>query len=256
VVDVLAARIVSGASKRPTADMLLVEARRRRLRAGRALDTAVPTASRETGPAAFEGDPADLLIAEEDAIIEVEPIAPEPWDSTNIDRDRALLQRTGLPCYRPLTTVTLARLSWSGAIDHAVLREAIACAPLDAAARAPNLLRYASGPALLNAPHGEPALFVRLGEDDVAALELALVRTSAEIGGRLAGASLLPDALIGAPARAAFAASQALAAYRGAALIAAWREVMGAPGLAEITRDRDSAAVRLLSTLRALLGEA
>jgi hypothetical protein len=87
-------------------------------------------------------------------------------------------------------------------------------------------------------------------------LELALVRTSAEIGSRLAGASLLPDSLIGAPARASFAASQALAAYRGAALIAAWREMMGAPGLAEVIRDRDSAAVRLLSTLRALLGEA
>jgi hypothetical protein len=31
---------------------------------------------------------------------------------------------------------------------------------------------------------------------------------------------------------------------------------MRAPGLAEVTRDRDAAAVRLLSTMRALLGEA
>jgi hypothetical protein len=66
----------------------------------------------------------------------------------------------------------------------------------------------------------------------------------------------LPDALVGAPAGAAYAASLALASYRGAALVAAWREIMGAPALAEVARDRDSAAVRLLSTLRALLGEA
>jgi hypothetical protein len=256
MVDVLAARVVSGVSKRPTADMLLVEARRRRLRASRADETVEPRAPAESASPASDREPADLLIADEDAIIEEESDERAPWDSGTADRDHALRQRTGLACYRPLTTVTLARLSWSGSIDHAVLREAIACAPLDAAARAPNLVRIASVPALQNPPLDEPSLYVRLGDDDVAALELALVRTSAEIGARLAGASLLPDSLIGAPARAAFAASQALAAYRGAALIAAWREVMGAPGLSEVIRDRDSAAVRLLSTLRALLGEA
>jgi hypothetical protein len=256
MVDVLAARILSGFSKRPTADMLLVEARRRRLRASRADENVVQRPPAEPASIASDREPPDLLIADEDAIIEDESGDHAPWDSGTADRDHALRQRTGLACYRPLTTVTLARLSWSGSIDHAVLREAIACAPFDAAARAPNLVRIASVPGLQNPPLDEPSLYVRLGDDDVAALELALVRTSAEIGSRLAGASLLPDSLIGAPARASFAASQALAAYRGAALIAAWREMMGAPGLAEVIRDRDSAAVRLLSTLRALLGEA
>jgi hypothetical protein len=256
VVDVLAARIVSGVSKRPTADMLLVEARRRRLRAARADETIGHEAPAETASASADRETADLLIADEDAIIEEEPGERAPWDSPAADRDHVLRQRTGVACYRPLTTVTLARLSWSGSIDHAVLREAIACAPFDAAARAPNLARIASVPVLQTPPHDEPSLYVRLGDDDIAALELALVRASAEVGGRLAGAALLPESLIGAPARAAFAASQALAAYRGAALVAAWREVMGAPGLSEVIRDRDSAAVRLLSTLRALLGEA
>ena len=236
--------------------MLLVEARRRRLRANRPDESVARAASFEIDPVDARREPADLLIADDDAIIEEESGEQSFADAPSDDRQHAFRGRTGVACYRPLSTVTLARLSWSGSIDHAVLRDAIACAPLDADTRAPNLVRIGSAPGLRSAPHDEPSLYVRLGDDDVAALELALVRTPADIGARLAGASLLPDSLIGAPARAAFAATQALAAYRCAALIAAWRDVMGAPGLSEVNRDRDSAAVRLLSTLRALLGEA
>jgi hypothetical protein len=247
---------MSGAGKRPTADMLLVDARRKRMLAGRA-DTSVARgheaaeSTRTNGP-----DPATVLVAEEDAIIEDDSADRDLSTTAAVDQERLLLQRSGVHCYRPLITVTLARLAWSGTIDHALLHEAIACAPLDAALRAPNVARRAAAPALHNAPLGEPSLYVRLGEDDVIALERALESASEDVGDRLASAALLPDSLIGAPARAAFAASQALAGYRSAALVAAWREVMDAPGLAEVNRDRDSAAVRLLSTMRALLGEA
>ena len=243
---------MSGAKNRPTADMLLVDARRRRLLAGH-IGAAAPTvASSEEGTRASGPDPSIVLVAEEDAIIEEESEDQYPSIIATADHE----QRAGVHCYRPLITVTLARLAWSGTIDHALLHEAIACAPLDAAARAPNIERRSTAPPLRGAPVGEPSLYVRLGDDDVVALERALESASAEIADRLASAALLPDSLVGAPARAAYAASQALASYRSAALVAAWREVMGAPALAEVTRDRDSAAVRLLSTMRALLGEA
>ncbi len=247
---------MSGSKNRPTADMRLVDARRRRLLAGHVETSVAHGTSSGEETHATGLDPSNVLVAEEDAIIEEESDDQYPSLTATVDQDRTLSQRAGLHCYRPLITVTLARLAWSGTIDHALLHEAIACAPLDAAKRAPNIARRSGAPGLRSAPLGEPSLYVRLGDDDVVALERALESASAEIGDRLASAALLPDSLVGAPARAAYAASQALAGYRGAALVAAWREVMGAPALAEVTRDRDAAAVRLLSTMRALLGEA
>lgn len=247
---------MSGAKNRPTADMLLVDARRRRLRGSSSETTVASDSSSDEGTRGSGLNPSIVLVAEEDAIIEEESDDQEPSMTAAVDQERMLLLRAGVHCYRPLITVTLARLAWSGTIDHALLHEAIACAPLDAAARAPNIARRSAAPGLRSAPLGEPSLYVRLGDDDVVALERALETASADNGDRLASAALLPDSLIGAPARAAYAASQALAGYRGAALVAAWREVMGAPALAEVTRDRDAAAVRLLSTMRALLGEA
>ncbi|HEY7980034.1 MAG TPA: hypothetical protein VID19_01005 [Candidatus Eremiobacteraceae bacterium] len=247
---------MTGSENRPTADMLLVDARRRRLLAERAASTGALSPTTDESVREVGLDPAIVLVADEDAIIEDDAPGRNRSATATIDHDRALLQRAGVHCYRPLITVTLARLAWSGAIDHGLLHEAIACAPFDAGSRAPNIARRAAAPALRNAPLGEPSLYVRLGEDDVIALERALDSAAADVGERLASAALLPDSLLGAPARAAYAASQALAGYRSAALVAAWREIMGAAGLAEVTRDRDSAAVRLLSTMRALLGEA
>ena len=221
--------------------MLLVDARRRRLLAGRTNHHAAPS---------------DVLVADEDAIIADYSSEPESRVPATSDPDRAAINKDVQHCYRPLSAVTLARLAWSGVIDHALLHEAIACAPLNPGTSAPNLFRCAAAAAIRVAPRAEPALYVGLGEDDVAALESALERAEADCGNRLATAALLPEALIGAPARAEYAAAQALTAYRGAALVSAWREIMGAPDLPEVARDRDSAAVRLLSTLRALLGEA
>ncbi|HEY5094948.1 MAG TPA: hypothetical protein VII69_07540 [Candidatus Eremiobacteraceae bacterium] len=245
---------MSGSDKGPSADMLLVEARRRRLLAGRANSGAGVRPANEAAVAAPRSDPSKVIVGEEDAFVEDEPVSHAFSRSTDVGHPQS--QLGGLHCYRPLATVTLARLAWSGVIDHAVLQEAIACAPFAAEGRAEHLIRRAAAPTLRSAPLREPSLFVRLGDDDVEALELALESATADIGGRLASAALLPEALIGAPPGASYAASQALASYRGASLVAAWREIIGATGLAEVARDRDSAAVRLLSTLRALLGEA
>jgi hypothetical protein len=254
VVDVLETRIVSGVEKERTADMLLVEARRRRLLAGSEESTSAGSSPAEGSAATPRADRSIVIVAEEDAFVEDEPAARIYSRAT--DPGRTQPQKGGLHCYRSLATVTLARLPWSGMIDHAVLHEAIACAPFDAGGRAERLIRSAAAPALRSAPLGEPSLYVRLADDDVDVLERAIEGTTADIGSRLASAALLPDALVGAPAGAAYAASQALASYRGVALVSAWREVMGAPGIVEVALDRDSAAVRLLSTLRALLGEA
>jgi len=234
--------------------MLLVEARRRRLLAGREDPESGARPADEAAVAAPRADTSKVIVGEEDAFIEDEPVMHAFSRSTDVGRPQS--QLGGLHCYRPLATVTLARLAWSGVIDHAVLHEAIACAPLQAQGRAEHLIRSAAAPSLRTAPLREPSLFVRLGDDDVEVLERALESATADIGGRLASAALLPEALIGAPAGASYAASQALASYRSASLVSAWREILGATSLAEVARDRDSAAVRLLSTLRALLGEA
>ena len=187
---------MSGADKRPTADMLLVDARRRRLLAGRSTSGSVrfPT-TEDDAEHPSRSDPSNVLVADEDAIIEEESGEHDLSASAIADHDRPQFQKGGLYCYRPLTTVTLAQLPWSGAIDHAVLHEAIVCAPFGAGTRAPNLVRCAAAPELGRAPRGEPSLLVRLGDDDVAALELALGSVSADIGGRLASAALLPESL-------------------------------------------------------------
>lgn len=245
---------MSGSDRGPTADMLLVQARRRRLLAARANPDAGVRPGNAADVAAAHADPSKVIVGEEDAFVEDEPVTHAFSRSTDVGRPQAHV--SGLQCYRPLATVTLARLAWSGVIDHAVLQEAIACAPFAAEGRAAHLITSAAAPTLRSAPLREPSLFVRLGDDDVEVLERALESATADVGGRLASAALLPEALIGAPAGASYAASQALASYRSASLVAAWREIMGATGLAEVARDRDSGAVRLLSTLRALLGEA
>ncbi|MBV8222768.1 MAG: hypothetical protein JO293_05365 [Candidatus Eremiobacteraeota bacterium] len=68
-------------------------------------------------------------------------------------------------------------------------------------------------------------------------------------------AAALPISIAGAEPASAGLAAAALSAYRTAALIHAWNAVFGAPAAGDLERDRDAAAVNLLSTLRGLLGE-
>jgi hypothetical protein len=65
----------------------------------------------------------------------------------------------------------------------------------------------------------------------------------------------LPDRIAGALDDAVAAVSPLLAVYRRAALEHAWHEYLGQSSNAQLQRERDEAAVALLSTLRALLGE-
>ena len=230
---------MSGTPREP-ADMLLLRQRQRRSRYGAAESrqaTAPPVASPQ--PLA---EPQDEFV--EDALI------PE----TEVTRETG----AALVLYRPLSQVSLAALHWSATVDHEALQTAIVCCPAGTQAAQGTFEQslVAVLPMVLSAkPEGVPTLFVTLAADDISAVEHALRRSPRAAGLRLVRAAALPTGIAGADLASAGLASSALHAYRTAALLHAWNAVLGAPPAGDIERDRDAAAVNLLSTLRGLLGE-
>lgn len=232
---------------RVPADMLLLAERRRRMRQSPgtlrpAIDRseAGEAATPESASANFETDEMfdDVLIAE----------TSEP----------AVAARPALVLYRPLGHVSLAALHWTSTVDHEALQTAIVCCPVGApgASGAFEQSLVAVLPMTLPAkPEGVPTLHVTLSADDIAAVEHAVRRTSRPAGLRLVRAAALPTGIAGAEPVSAALAATALSAYRTAALIHAWNAAFGAPPAPDLERDRDAAAVNLLSTLRGLLGE-
>lgn len=231
---------------RVPADMLLLAERRRRMRqtasrpqpaVDRSADEAVAA---ESASANFETDELldDVLIAE--------------------TSDAAVAARPALVLYRPLGQVSLAALHWTSTVDHEALQTAIVCCPVGppGATGAFEQSLIAVLPLTLPAkPEGVPTLHVTLSADDIAAVEHAVRRTSRPAGLRLVRAASLPTGIAGAEPVSAGLAATALSAYRTAALIHAWNAAFGAPPAPDLERDRDAAAVNLLSTLRGLLGE-
>jgi hypothetical protein len=229
------------------ADMLLLAERRRRMR--ESPGTPAPPADRseaegsiapEAPSGSFGSDELldDVLIAE--------------------TSDAAVAERPARVLYRPLGHVSLAALHWTSTIDHEALQTAIVCCPVgtNAAAGAFEQSLVAVLPLTLPAkPEGVPTLRVTLSADDIAAVEHAIRRTARPAGLRLVRAAALPTGIEGAEPVSAMLAATALSAYRTAALIHAWNAAFGAPPAADLERDRDAAAVNLLSTLRGLLGE-
>jgi hypothetical protein len=224
------------------ADMLLLEERRRRMRlstsAGPATDERFVAPEPSTG--AFESD--ELL---DDALI-AESAEPTP------------AARPALMLYRPLGQVSLAALHWTSTVDHEGLQTAIVCSSVGSAA--PGSIFEQSLLAVLPltlpaTPEGVPTLRVTLSADDIAAVEHAVRRAPRPVGLRLVRAAALPTGIEGAEPVSAGLAATALSAYRTAALIHAWNAAFGAPPAPDLERDRDAAAVNLLSTLRGLLGE-
>jgi hypothetical protein len=195
------------------ADALLLRERQRRM--------VSPTPAAESRPATDEG--LESVLLESDAIVDERP-------------DAASEREGAVEMYCPLATVTLAQLSWTGAIDHDALQTAIACAPTRTA--------------------GGPALYVALDPGEAALLESARARYDAGTAQALALAASLPATIAGADASTVDAAEPVLAAYRRASLVYAWRSaIVGEAGTDETSR-RDEAAAQLMSLLRALLGEA
>ncbi len=230
----------------PPADMLLLQQRRRR-QADRETIAPEPNPQREP-----------IEESEEDRLLEVaEPVDQAGQELTPDPASGA--GQTAIALFRPLAQVSVATLPWAGAVDHEALQAAIACCPIGQPRRGAGFFERtlpAVVPlALDRVPRGEAALSVRVGADELAALDLASRRASRQAGLRLVRAAALPSAIVGADRAAAAAAAPALAAYRATALVHAWHAAFGtAPQ--ELDRERDAAAVRLLSTLRALLGEA
>ncbi|MBV8081379.1 MAG: hypothetical protein JOY86_00185 [Candidatus Eremiobacteraeota bacterium] len=165
--------------------------------------------------------------------------------------------RPALTLFRPLAQVSFAAQHWSSTVDHEALQSAIVCCPVSAAATRPfEQALIAVVPMALSArPEGVPTLHVTLSADDIAAVEQGVRRASRASGLRLVRAAALPISIAGAEPASAGLAAAALSAYRTAALIHAWNAVFGAPPAGDLERDRDAAAVNLLSTLRGLLGE-
>lgn len=173
--------------------------------------------------------PSDSLARlAEGVLLETDAIVDNPIEAATSDGMTAM--------YRPLAAVTLAQLSWTGAIDHDALQGAIACVP--------------------SVDTGVPALFVALDPGELALLESARTRYADDVAAALARAASLPSTMVGADASTVDAAESVLAAYRRAALVFAWRSAIGGEAGADETGRRDEAAAQLMSLLRALLGEA
>jgi hypothetical protein len=211
------------------ADMLLVAERRRRLTGSQSL----PIASEE------------ILISDEDQLIPPDSLAGPAADS---GASEILL-------HRPMAHVTLTQVGWSGPIDHAALQSALSCQPKDLA-QAQMRLGFLARLMPAAVPDAEgAALEVALGDDDVAVMAGLASSGRHEGAPELLRAALLPDRLSGAETTTMQAVSHVLGAYRHAALEDAWHRYLGGPQSAQLHRERDEAAVAVLSTLRALLGE-
>jgi len=217
------------------ADLLLLRERRRRMTA----------ASARVGPVVDTGAGAEPLLLESDAIVEGFGTEEPPAGDA------------GLHLYRPLSTVTLAQMTWTGAIDHATLQTAIACAPIAEHGFAISTGWFAKVAMAGAAPaSGEPALYVLLPAPDFELIESAAAMRAGPAAENLVLAALLPSTIVGADASTVDAAAVVLTTYRRASLVVGWLEAVGGDGGADATSRRDEAAAAVMSMLRALLGEA
>jgi len=220
--------------RRPPADMLLMLERQRRLRSS-------------SPPAAPAPSHDEELLVEADEIVD-EAELREPIDAAG----------GSISLYRPLALVTLTHMSWSGAVDHVALQNAIACSPMVGAGTAavPSWLAAVPTPALPSEPRDEPSFFVSLAPDEIAMLSRAGVRLSRADAAALMLASALPATIVGTGTASVSHVTSVFGTYRRAALVYAWQAGLCGHAGADAVRARDESAVQLLSTLRALLGEA
>ena len=214
------------------ADMLLVHERRRRM------------AQSQPGAAvrAQADDPEEIFSADEDQLIEEEALASAPPPASG-----------DVVLRRPIWQVSLSLVGWSGPVDHDALQSAIACQPVIATEADSHPALFSGQPVSPN--DGGAAL-----ETTIQRADLAVLAQLAPAGVRASGAGVLlaaqlPDRLTGLEPATRAAVSAVLAAYRHASLSCAWCERLGQHASVQAHRERDEAAVAVLSTLRALLGE-
>lgn len=218
------------------ADMLLIAERRRRM-----------AGSAPPGPEAVEEDlvAEEILIPDEDQLIETEA-AVEPSPARSAAQELVL--------HRPMAYVSLTQMSWSGPIDHPALQTALRCYPLRAREGAARLLAFEPPPFPAGVVAGA-ALELTLRAGDVAMLPTIVAPGARAEASQLFSAVCVPEKLTGAEPNTVHAVSPVLAAYRRASLAHAWHAYVNSFENAQLHRERDEAAVAVLSTLRALLGE-
>jgi hypothetical protein len=239
-------RVMTPQRRRPVPpDMLLIEERRRRLRGGATADVArIHSSLQATETEQIFVSDDDQLIADEDQLIENEPL--DEQTATDAASGDVLLRR-------PIAQVSLVQISWSGPIDHTALADALVCYPVDP--REP-----LSEPTLFDMPpfaaaDGGAALEVTLRGSDLALLRGLVRKAMQPNADDLVRAARLPERLTGAELATRQAVSPVLVAYRRSALAYAWHRQLCATDSTQLHRERDEAAVAVLSTVRALLGE-
>ena len=221
--------------RRPVpADMLLLHERRRRM----------PGATRQRPVAEELLVSEEIFDSEEDQLIETET-AEESSSRAGTSGD-VLLRR-------PVAQVSLAQVSWSGPIDHDALQEAMFCSPGDKRDATLHSGLFRDQPFWPD--DGGAALEATLRASDI-----KLLCSLASAGARLQSAPIiraarLPERLTGAEPGTRAAVSAVLSAYRRSSLAFAWHAHLSRTDSAQLHRERDEAAVAVLSTLRALLGE-
>lgn len=186
----------------------------------------------------------EIFVSDDDQLIESEP--PEGMSSIAEATGDVLLRR-------PMDQVSLAKVSWSGPIDHDALQEAMLCFPVDKR----DVLERSG--LFLDQPFwkddGSAALEVTLRASDLHVLHsLALAGAHVQTA-PIIRAARLPERITGAEAATRQAVSAVLAAYRRSSLEHAWHAHLSRLDSVQLHRERDEAAVAVLSTLRALLGE-
>ena len=197
------------------------------------------------GPSVETGMSNEPVLLESDTIVD------------GLASESASLPDFALHLYRPLSTVTLAQMPWTGAIDHRALMLAIGCAPVVgreffvAPGWFANLALAGAAPAA-----GEPALHLALSTGDAELIESASARYAGPAAGALVLATLLPTTIVGADASTIDAAAVVLTTYRRMSLVVAWLDAIAGGAGADATSRRDEAAAAAMSMLRALLGEA
>ena len=165
----------------------------------------------------------------------------------------------GVVLRRFIEDVHLGHIGWSGPIDHDSLQAALACSPVDDASSAIAARFFPRTHGVLGPPQSLRGQAAAL-EATLSPADLSLCDAIANGGfesalPRILSALCLPERVTRATASTQHALNSVLVAYRYSSLACAWQLRPGAAVDEQLRRERDEAAVALLSTLRAVLGE-
>lgn len=144
--------------------------------------------------------------------------------------------RSAASLRRSFAAVHFGSIEWSGKVDHAALQAALACT------------------SQRDETDAEPYFQTTLEPDDAAIIERSAIRLAPASAGAVAAAAALPNVFAGADAQTSVEASAALDAYRRASLVHAWQTALSGSANADVERERDSAAVQLMTLLREISG--